>query len=204
MDPVGSSRRLAVLAGHLGTSSSSSGQGLVRQETASTAVRSLPKFDPYIMETYLDDLREMKRQVYDLFKFKPELLPGPELSKGGCPAACASASTIVRCGQDHQVTTDMSATAQSTAPVHQAAPSISASALFCMHTLTSSACPIPAEEHRALVRTNLRALLQEGINPLSFFDRDYKKVRQGPVFLQSCSPAASQVRHPSSCSSAAA
>lgn len=114
MDPVGSSRRLAVLAGQLSSSSSSSscGQGLVRQETASTAVRSLPKFDPYIMETYLDDLREMKRQVYDLFKFKPELLPGPELSK---------------------------------------------------------------EEHRALVRTNLRALLEEGINPLSFFDRDYKK-----------------------------
>ena len=36
-------------------------------------------------------------------------------------------------------------------------------------------CPC-AEEHRALVRTNLRALLNEGINPLSFFDRDYKKV----------------------------
>jgi hypothetical protein len=26
------------------------------------------------------------------------------------------------------------------------------------------------------VRTNLRALLAEGINPLNFFDRDYKKV----------------------------
>jgi hypothetical protein len=34
------------------------------------------------METYLDDLREMRRQVYDLFKYKPELLTGPELSKG--------------------------------------------------------------------------------------------------------------------------
>jgi hypothetical protein len=40
------------------------------------------------METYLDDLREMKRQVYDLFKFKPELLPGPELSKGASDAVC--------------------------------------------------------------------------------------------------------------------
>lgn len=50
----------------------------------------------------------------------------------------------------------------------------------------SSQLPAPAsatasatdciEEHRALVRTNLRALLKEGINPLSFFDRDYKKV----------------------------
>jgi hypothetical protein len=32
-----------------------------------------------------------------------------------------------------------------------------------------------AEEHRAMVRTQLRALLEVGINPLSFFDRDYKK-----------------------------
>lgn len=103
MDSVGSSRRLAVLAGHLSSSSnsSSSGQGLVRQETASTAVRSLPRFDPYIMETYIDDLREMKRQVYDLFKFKPELLPGPELSKGGCPIVRTSASTMVRRCNDH-------------------------------------------------------------------------------------------------------
>jgi len=77
-----SSRRLAVLAGQLGGTAGSSEHGLVRQATAATAVRSLPKFDPYIMETYLDDLREMKRQVYDLFKFTPELLPGPELSKG--------------------------------------------------------------------------------------------------------------------------
>lgn len=94
MEPVaGGNRRLAVLAGHLGSSSSSSEHHsqLVRQETASSAVRSLPKFDPYIMETYLDDLREMKRQVYDLFKFKPELLPGPELSKGA-PLLSASAS----------------------------------------------------------------------------------------------------------------
>lgn len=53
----------------------------------SGAVRSLPRFDPYILETYLDDLREMKRQVYDLFKFKPELLPGPEMSKGMHAAA---------------------------------------------------------------------------------------------------------------------
>lgn len=89
MDTSGSTRRLAVLAGHLqGSSSSRSDHVLVRQETAASAVRSLPRFDPYIMETYLDDLREMKRQVYDLFKFKPELLPGPELSKGASDAVC--------------------------------------------------------------------------------------------------------------------
>lgn len=97
MDPVvGSTRRLAVLANHLNSSSSSgaSENGLWRQETAS-AVRSLPKFDTYIMETYLDDLREMKRQVYDLFKFKPELLPGPELSKG--ERAGQGAEVLVLC-----------------------------------------------------------------------------------------------------------
>jgi acyl-CoA oxidase len=32
-----------------------------------------------------------------------------------------------------------------------------------------------AEEHREQVRKQLGALLEEGINPLTFFDRDYKK-----------------------------
>lgn len=44
----------------------------------------------------------------------------------------------------------------------------------CIHLLRS-ALFIRAEEHRALVRSQLRALLESGINPLSFFDRDYKK-----------------------------
>lgn len=50
----------------------------------SGAVKGLPRFDPYVMETYLDDLRDLKRQVYDLFKFRPELLPVVEegMSKG--------------------------------------------------------------------------------------------------------------------------
>lgn len=89
---------MAVLAGHLQCSSSSrSDYILARQDTAATAVRSLPKFDPYIMETYLDDLREMKRQVYDLFKFKPELLPGPELSKGTPRAICLQQEGLQLC-----------------------------------------------------------------------------------------------------------
>lgn len=32
------------------------------------------------------------------------------------------------------------------------------------------------------MRTNLRALLAEGINPLNFFDRDYKKVWGAMVY----------------------
>eukprot|EP00879_Flechtneria_rotunda_P007853 GHRR01008229.1.p1 GENE.GHRR01008229.1~~GHRR01008229.1.p1 ORF type:complete len:205 (+),score=54.74 GHRR01008229.1:163-777(+) len=107
-------RRLAVLSRQLEQQENTllSSGGLVAQPCSATAVRSLPRFDPYVMETYLDDLRELKRQVYELFKYQPELLTGPELSK---------------------------------------------------------------EEHRALVRTQLRALLDQGINPLLFFDRDYKK-----------------------------
>lgn len=107
MDPSSSSsQRLAVLTAQFGSLSTSSGSDaqhagagaygvlLSRQDTAATtAVRSLPRFDPYILETYLDDLREMKRQVYDLFKFKPELLPGPELSKGACACACGATTT---------------------------------------------------------------------------------------------------------------
>ena len=56
----------------------------------SGAVKGLPRFDPYIMETYLDDLRDLKRQVYDMFKFRPELLPVVEegMSKGAPRGDC--------------------------------------------------------------------------------------------------------------------
>eukprot|EP00775_Hariotina_reticulata_P011506 gene11506-11649_t len=95
--------RLGVLMGQLSLQDSSDSPMLLTQPCAATAIRSLPRFDPYILETYLDNLRELKRQVYELFKYKPELLPAPELSK---------------------------------------------------------------EEHRSMVRTQLRALLDQGINPL--------------------------------------
>jgi hypothetical protein len=77
-------RRLEVLSRQLAQ------QGIadapdIAPSVCSGAVRTLPRFDPYIMETYLDDLRELKKQVYDLFKYKPELLPQVEegMSKGG-------------------------------------------------------------------------------------------------------------------------
>lgn len=38
------------------------------------ATRTLPKFDSYVLETYLDDLRELKMVVYDVFRNQPELL----------------------------------------------------------------------------------------------------------------------------------
>jgi len=70
-------------------------QQLVRSAT-SAAVKGLPRFDPYVMETYLDDLRDLKRQVYDLFKFKPELLPAVEegMSKGA--RACVVGAAVVQ------------------------------------------------------------------------------------------------------------
>lgn len=111
--------RLQVLASQVcpaGTSSSSDVEvvaGLELQPTKG-AVKSLPQFDRYIMETYLDDLRELKMKIYDLFKQRPDLLPATEeeLSK---------------------------------------------------------------EEHRELVRSSLKMLLANGINPLEYFNKDYRK-----------------------------
>jgi hypothetical protein len=46
------------------------------------------------METYLDDLRDLKRQVYDLFKYNPDALTPIEegLSKGKRPCSHCIAS----------------------------------------------------------------------------------------------------------------
>lgn len=78
-------RRLRTLNGHLrqsdvGTSSPVYGKesadvDLTRHNTAALAVRSLPRFDVGVMEAYLDDLRSMKLEVYELLRQHPELLP---------------------------------------------------------------------------------------------------------------------------------
>lgn len=92
---MSSSRRLHTLQAQLGAAGQppqqhmqhhqeqQAQQQIARAPTAA-AVKGLPRFDPYVLETYLDDLRDLKRQVYDLFKFRPELLPGVEegMSKG--------------------------------------------------------------------------------------------------------------------------
>lgn len=51
---------------------------------ARSAAKMLPRFDPGVMETYLDDMREMRIRVHELFRQHPELLPNIEegLSKG--------------------------------------------------------------------------------------------------------------------------
>ncbi|GBG00215.1 hypothetical protein Rsub_12700 [Raphidocelis subcapitata] len=121
MSTSSATRRLAALQSQLTPGGGAAAPPAALQQPSqlaraptSAAVKGLPRFDPYVMETYLDDLRDLKRQVYDLFKFRPELLP------------------VVEEGMSK-------------------------------------------EEHRSLVRAQLRALLETGINPLSFFDRDYKK-----------------------------
>jgi hypothetical protein len=72
-------------AGGAGGSGAGAPPPVLSRAPTSAAVKGLPRFDPYVMETYLDDLRDLKRMVYDLFKFKPELLPVVEegMSKGG-------------------------------------------------------------------------------------------------------------------------
>ncbi|KAF5836725.1 putative acyl-coenzyme A oxidase 2 peroxisomal precursor [Dunaliella salina] len=42
--------------------------------SAKGAAKSLPFFDWHVMETYIDDQREMKQLMYDLFKSHPEML----------------------------------------------------------------------------------------------------------------------------------
>ena len=79
------SRRLQTLMSHLSTAEvegpildefSASAGGLTRQLTsAALAVRTLPRFDVGVMEAYLDDLRSMKLEVYELLRQHPELLP---------------------------------------------------------------------------------------------------------------------------------
>lgn len=230
--------RLATLGAQLaprgGAGGADAGPPLAQLSRAPTsgAVKGLPRFDPYIMETYLDDLRDLKRQVYDLFKFKPELLPAVEegMSKGGAPAP-RPPSPLMRCAAAHPRARASSCRARAllTAqrarrhtgagrgsgspprPCRQAArhrscshrpgaarprraPPPSRSAFKraaerearCWPTAhspreTHTDCslaflyPSPAEEHRSLVRAQLRALLEAGVNPLTYFDRDYKK-----------------------------
>ncbi|PNG99912.1 hypothetical protein TSOC_014317, partial [Tetrabaena socialis] len=43
-----------------------------------SATKSLPRFDPGILETYLDDMRDMKMKVHELFRQHPDLLPNVE------------------------------------------------------------------------------------------------------------------------------
>jgi acyl-CoA oxidase len=70
----------------------------------------LPRFSAYVMECYLDDLRDMKKQVYGSLQGRADLLPAVEEG-------------------------------------------------------------MTKEQHRELVRKLLRAMIDAGFSPLSYFDR---------------------------------
>jgi hypothetical protein len=80
------SRRLILLKSHLEASE----VGVLERAPTSAAVpaavdaprtraiqpqKTLPRFDLVTMEHYLDDLRSLKVEVYELFRQHPELLP---------------------------------------------------------------------------------------------------------------------------------
>jgi hypothetical protein len=65
--------RLSKLQEHLSIGPSSLKGSLQRQETSS--VKSLPRFDSYILGRFIDDLYEFKQSVYEEFRQHPELLP---------------------------------------------------------------------------------------------------------------------------------
>ena len=50
-----------MLAGHMGN-----GSAAVTMGTCSSVSRSLPRFDSNVMANYLDDLRSMKNEVYEV------------------------------------------------------------------------------------------------------------------------------------------
>lgn len=62
-------RRLAALENHL-----SGGKGGAVSMATCSVSRTLPRFDSNVMANYLDDLRSMKNEVYELFRQHPELL----------------------------------------------------------------------------------------------------------------------------------
>ena len=63
--------RLSVLARSLGGGDA---PALHRNMCIATGAKCIT-FDPYVMEMYIDDNRDLKKQVFDIFKAKPELLP---------------------------------------------------------------------------------------------------------------------------------
>ncbi len=58
--------------------------GVERAPCKSGTHKQLPFFDSHVLEVYLDDQRELKRKVFELFRSQPDLLPVVEegLSKG--------------------------------------------------------------------------------------------------------------------------
>ena len=65
--------RLQAIYRHIGESTEVSEDVLQRLETSS--VRTLPRFDSYVLGHYIDDLYDFKQSVYEEFRSRPDLLP---------------------------------------------------------------------------------------------------------------------------------
>lgn len=72
-------RRVAVMSRQLASDAAAGASGSqLSMSPCAAPTRTLPRFDPYILETYLDDLRDIKKKAYDIFKYRPDLLPAVE------------------------------------------------------------------------------------------------------------------------------
>ena len=77
--------RLQALYRHIGEGVELPSDNLQRLETSS--VRTLPRFDSYVLGHFIDDLYDFKQSVYEEFRSRPDLLPAVTegLTKGNSP-----------------------------------------------------------------------------------------------------------------------
>ena len=91
--------RVAVLARHLEVGDHAGARPLV-QALPARARAALPRFDTVVMEKYIDDLTDLKEEVYELFRGRPDLLPPiiEDMTKGAHTAdwPAAPAAALVR------------------------------------------------------------------------------------------------------------
>ena len=74
MSDATAAERVGVLARHLAVGvRAGAGASVHAQPTRARA--ALPRFDTVVMEKYIDDLSDLKEEVYELFRGRPDLLP---------------------------------------------------------------------------------------------------------------------------------
>lgn len=85
--------RLNTFLRHLEKRADVEQKSLQRAETSS--VRTLPRFDSYVLGHYIDDLYEFKQSVYEEFRSRPDLLPAviEGLTKGNLTTGSETHST---------------------------------------------------------------------------------------------------------------
>ena len=76
-------KRVQVLSGHLAEKAQTNVEPALQMQRA-RARAALPRFDTTLMEKYIDDLADLKEEVYEVFRRRPDLLPPiiEDLTKG--------------------------------------------------------------------------------------------------------------------------